>query len=968
MVRLLRDRYFAYDELHGCDLATGEVLRLEDLPDEEDLPVDLTMAPLGEILDHGRDGDPRWVVVEARNSVQAAALAHRAAVQARRKGYVPVLADLYMRLWDALAAEVRERALLLIAGVREDASPCGGALIRAVAHSPRPHVLMTFRTTSPIRGGSRVREARVVYGIDPARESSSQAGTIGAAHASVRPVPAEVVKQLQRAKRAVELQRAGRHAAAERLLREVASALTRRSAFEAAAGTLVALGRLRLERGRVRDADDACSEAARMAEALGDGREVVEARLGQVAARTDAGRLVEAEALCRALLLAGPLSPFQRGWATAALARTLLWQGRVEEAAGLDLVSFQVRVSAPRSTAADVEPTSDQEVVAWIQATTARVLLAAGDVFEAGRRVRALLADVARCVDPLPRVIALTAHLRQLVATGDLTLAEESFRRGAELARQARTLLRAAGARLIWHDGLRHAGLMREAKHELDRLSRVGRVVPPLLRRAIEHRLASDAPVPRGTIGPQRQKPASIALALVQLTHEEEDETRALRRILERVADELQTSRVDFLSADAGPVSTLLSAGAGPPTHLGPRVLEAGIVLPVEVQHGGREIGIPVRLGTRLLAALVGRWPIDREPPPHATELLRIASAVAAPRIAALLTDAREMARASTSIPELVGVSGAMAEVRRAIERAAAAPFAVLIEGESGVGKELVARAIHQLSPRRERRFCDVNCAALPDDLLESELFGHARGAFTGTVADRAGLFEEAHGGTLFLDELSDLSPRGQAKLLRVLQQHEIRRVGETFSRKVDVRVVTATNRDLPTEITEGRFRRDLSYRLDVIRIRIPQLRDRPEDVPVLAQHFWRAAAARVGSRATLTHGVIAALARYHWPGNIRELQNVIAALAVAAPPRGPVGASLLPAAITGATSVSSRRLAAAREQFERRCIEVALAQSGGNRARAAVELGLSRQGLHKTMARLGLDGGVGVAPRRREL
>ena len=196
---------------------------------------------------------------------------------------------------------------------------------------------------------------------------------------------------------------------------------------------------------------------------------------------------------------------------------------------------------------------------------------------------------------------------------------------------------------------------------------------------------------------------------------------------------------------------------------------------------------------------------------------------------------------------------------------------------------------------------CDVNCAALPEDLLDSELFGHARGAFTGAVADRAGLFEEADGGTLFLDEVADLSPRGQAKLLRVLQQQEVRRVGETFSRPVDVRLVAAANREMRTEAAAGRFRQDLLYRLDVIRLQVPPLRDRPEDVAVLAEHFWRAAAARIGSSARLTHGVLTALTRYPWPGNVRELQNVMAALAVAAPARGRVRpAALLPPVVTG--------------------------------------------------------------------
>jgi transcriptional regulator with GAF, ATPase, and Fis domain len=263
---------------------------------------------------------------------------------------------------------------------------------------------------------------------------------------------------------------------------------------------------------------------------------------------------------------------------------------------------------------------------------------------------------------------------------------------------------------------------------------------------------------------------------------------------------------------------------------------------------------------------------------------------------------------------------------------------------------------VHHLGPRRERRFCDVNCAALPDDLFESELFGYARGAFTGAVTERAGLFEEADGGTLFMDELPELSPRAQAKLLRVLQQQEVRRLGETFSRPVDVRLVTATNRDMRAEASGGAFRHDLLYRLDVIRLRMPPLRERPEDIPVLAHHFWRGAAARVGTRAVLTHGVIAALARYHWPGNVRELQNVIAALAVAAPAHGRVRPHLLPAAMSNAAVVASPRLVDARAQFERRFIEVALARAGGSRTRAAKDIGLSRQGLLKMMARLGLD------------
>jgi transcriptional regulator with PAS, ATPase and Fis domain len=443
---------------------------------------------------------------------------------------------------------------------------------------------------------------------------------------------------------------------------------------------------------------------------------------------------------------------------------------------------------------------------------------------------------------------------------------------------------------------------------------------------------------------------------MVVIARDEGDDRDAVRKVLSFAAGSLQTSRIDLCSADAGPATTVMSIGSGLATSLGSRVLDAGIAIDTCAGGAGGELGVPVRVGARMVAAIVSRWPIDRVPPAQARELLELTAAVAATRVDGMRAAAREVASASIAIPELVGSSEAIADVRRAVARAAVAPFSVLIEGESGSGKELVARALHQLSPRRERRFCDVNCAALPDELLESELFGHTKGAFTGATSDRAGLVEEADGGTLFLDEVADLSPRAQAKLLRVLQQQEVRRVGATFSRKVDIRVVSAANRDMRTEVAEGRFRQDLLYRLDVVRIRVPPLRERPEDVPLLADHVWRAAAARVGSQATLTHGVLTALARYHWPGNVRELQNVLAGVAVSAPARGQVKAGLLPPFITGAVAPSTTRLADARDQFERKFIELALARAGGRRSRAAQELGLSRQGLLKMMGRLGMS------------
>jgi len=208
----------------------------------------------------------------------------------------------------------------------------------------------------------------------------------------------------------------------------------------------------------------------------------------------------------------------------------------------------------------------------------------------------------------------------------------------------------------------------------------------------------------------------------------------------------------------------------------------------------------------------------------------------------------------------------------------------------------------------------------------------------------------------LFLDEIGELSARAQAKLLRVLQDGEVRRVGENLSRRVDARIVAATNRRLEREVAGGRFRTDLRFRLDVVRIEVPSLRDRASDVPLLASRFWNDAAARMGSRATLSPEALAALARYDWPGNVRELQNVIAWMAVHSPRRGRVGVSALPAHLAHATAPSGGTFETAREEFERRFVKAALASADGQRARAAEALGITRQGLAKMIRRLRLD------------
>jgi DNA-binding NtrC family response regulator len=238
------------------------------------------------------------------------------------------------------------------------------------------------------------------------------------------------------------------------------------------------------------------------------------------------------------------------------------------------------------------------------------------------------------------------------------------------------------------------------------------------------------------------------------------------------------------------------------------------------------------------------------------------------------------------------------------------------------------------------------------------------RGAFTGAVGDRAGLFEDADGGTLFLDEIGELSPRAQAKLLRVLQDGQVRRVGENTSRRVDVRIVAATNRRLAQEAAAGRFRADLRFRLDVIRIEVPPLRDRAGDVPLLAASFWTESAARMGSRATLSPEAMVALARYDWPGNVRELQNVIAWMAVHSPSRGRIPATAVPGHVAQAAVTPGGTFESARAEFERRFIKAALAAAGGHRVRAAQALGITRQGLAKILRRLALDGEPHAAAR----
>jgi DNA-binding NtrC family response regulator len=304
----------------------------------------------------------------------------------------------------------------------------------------------------------------------------------------------------------------------------------------------------------------------------------------------------------------------------------------------------------------------------------------------------------------------------------------------------------------------------------------------------------------------------------------------------------------------------------------------------------------------------------------------------------------------------IVGGSKAVRHLLREIERAGPAPARVLIQGEHGTGKELVARALHAASPRREMPFVAVNCAAIPDELIESELFGHERGAFTGATQARRGRFEEAHGGTLFLDEVGDLSARAQTKLLRVLQEGELSRLGGNRTIRVDVRVIAATNRDLPKAVQAERFREDLYFRIAVIPITVPALRERIEDVPLLVEHFAAQVAREIGQRPKrFAPGALEALARHPFPGNIRELRNLVERLVIMSPGTN-VSAEDAIAVLPGAAGAPAgpARMSDAVEDFERRQIEEALAAEGGSMTRAAARLGLERSHLYKKMRKLG--------------
>ncbi len=322
--------------------------------------------------------------------------------------------------------------------------------------------------------------------------------------------------------------------------------------------------------------------------------------------------------------------------------------------------------------------------------------------------------------------------------------------------------------------------------------------------------------------------------------------------------------------------------------------------------------------------------------------------------------------RSQIRVRGLTGRSKAISEVRELIARVAPTDATVLIQGESGVGKEVAARMIHALSRRSEGPFVEVNCAAIPETLIESELFGHEKGAFTGASQARRGKFDQAHGGTLFLDEVGDMSLSAQAKVLRVIQEKRFERVGGDRPVQVDVRIVAATNKDLKKEIEKGRFREDLYFRLNVVPIRIPPLRERPEDIPLLVEEFLEEFSRHSGlGKKRIREEVMEVLMRYPWPGNVRELKNLIERLLIVTPGDEITLKDLSSEFVESVKSYEKGEVPPwfainsfkeAREEFEKEFLRRKLEEFGGNISRMAEAIGLRRSYLHRKLKALGLS------------
>jgi DNA-binding NtrC family response regulator len=929
------------------------------------------LESIEESLDRMVPVGPSAVNVTGANRAGLRTLRTLVARSARLRGFVPIAPAVLAR-YPALLAILRERHVCVLdeVGATGRSAAAVSQLIAALAtSSSRRHVVVRFHRNQEMTGGVRLDPLgiRSLMGMvfapdgtgpseaelfEAARASEGLPGAFvarlaGAHSATTRhmvvhestpvyevagpaalpdPSPAGgrvLGAALRAGDRAAGLARAGRHSVAVRLLDRGIRVLEGRERTSEAARCALQLGWLALDRGTTGRARTHFAHGQRLA---GQSPVAIDAAIALGVAFVDENRLVEAEAILRGASLAAATvqNSSASAAAAAALGRCLLWQERYMEAAAV--AGAHQDAICTQATRARV-----LAVIARAHAKLGRSVLAVKTAREAQHASSAAPAHVQASVE--------LALAEVLGAAGDAEGARAALARVTRLARTHHLPLARVRALMV-------AATLGDGPA----VRSLARLAPRTLPALLAHRLATAATPP-----PRRLEPVAELEILIDLSQRAADDGDAATQICRLVEQRLGASTVAIYGGDD---RALAVHGRGWPSCplVARQAIATGAALRPDSRREPQESAEPVRYGGEVIAALTCRWvagsTIDLE---GAIVLLRAAALSVAPHVRAMLD--RTAPPPPGAWGDLLGESPAASALRESVARAARAPFPVLVEGESGCGKELVARAIHRLSPRRDRRFCALNCAALADDLVETELFGHVRGAFTGAAIERAGLFEEADGGTLFLDEVGELSGRAQAKLLRVLQEGEVRRVGENLPRRVDVRVVAATNRKLAEEVTAGRFRNDLRFRLDVVRIVVPPLRDRTSDIPLLAAHFWRDASERVGSRATLSNEALSALARYDWPGNVRELQNVIAWIAVQSPRRGRIGPSALPRHVAQATAATPCTFEAAREEFERRFVRAALAGANGQRTRAAEALGVTRQGLSKMMRRLRIDG-----------
>ena len=746
----------------------------------------------------------------------------------------------------------------------------------------------------------------------------------------------------------------GRHAAAERSLRAACSAFERRGDAFHSAEVLMTLGRLLLVRGRAADAGQHFSNARERFQELGAAAAAASACVHAGLAQTDEGKCDRAEVTLRAAFTAANALADDQAirQAGVALARNLYWQQRFAEA--VQLLETLEHKDCPRY---------------WI--LFAKLHLATSHLDAACHCACRAREALTPGTEAALEAVVRTAQAMVQARLGDIDALYFHARAGIAAARMARLPLQALRLRLTLIEGLldagfqsraravgRAAGAFRNTPLPRPLKERVDRVLLRLADRSPMQPAPAPVPMVRETAVVFRSDHTERIAELLSACQAVEDERAALRLVAEIVRAQLGAVAVGIFGLGSAAPVQHASVGSIAPT-MARRCMEIGQPMPPEKSADGIQGAAPVIHLGRIIGAVVCRWTLEGPRGSHdVLSFARIAAAACAPVLQILLErHSLPVQDGLADGAELIGVSQAIQDVRRSIVRAASAPFTVLIQGESGAGKELVANAIHRAGCRRDKALRAINCAALTEELVDSELFGHAKGAFTGALTERLGLFESADGGTVFLDEVGELSARSQAKLLRTLQEGEIRRIGENFTRPIDARLIAATNRSLAGEAQAGRFRQDLLYRLDVIRITVPPLRERIEDIPLLAARFWRDAAERISSKAVLGQPALAALARYDWPGNVRELQNVLASLAVSAPVRGVIPASAMPAAIAHAGKLDAREtLDTARRQFEERFVRAALARAAGHRGQTATALGVSRQGLAKLMQRLQLS------------